>query len=381
MSEMQNFDRHAFLAEYWQRRHLLLPQSLPHLCGIVDSDDLAGLACEESVESRIVSGYSIDEAWECLHGPFNEQVFSKLPENNWTLLVQGVDQWIEEVRAILALFDFLPAWRLEDIMASYAPSGGGVGPHFDYYDVFLIQVSGEREWRLGQRCNEQTPMQGDDEVKLLSEFTATETVIASTGDTLYIPAGLAHWGRALGDGCITLSVGFRAASHREIIGEALELIMAEMPEHLRYKDSGKSIDESPYLINDAAKHQLDAIAEGLRPAVIKDALHCAFGKLVTEPRHEPMEPMEQSVSEAGAEQVLDILGNSGELLFSTDPSSRWAYTSTHLFVNGEALQMSESFSRQVCARCVRGPVSEDQKRLLQDWLGQGIISINDSKQI
>ncbi len=169
----------VFLSEYWQQKPYVfrdaLTDNVNDILETVDGNELAGLACEEMVESRIIFGHGQTGEWRCEQGVFDESRFASLPEKNWTLLVQGLDQWFEEVRALFHYFDFLPQWRLEDIMASYAPKGGGVGPHFDYYDVFLIQVSGSREWKLGQQCDEKSELQSNDQVKLLQAFVTGDT--------------------------------------------------------------------------------------------------------------------------------------------------------------------------------------------------------------
>ena len=138
-----------FLAEYWQKKPLLIRNAIPNFIAPIEGDDLAGLSLEEEVESRLVIG----DDWQLEHGPFEESRFETLPDRNWTLLVQGVDLWIPEVADLLKSFDFLPAWRVDDIMVSYAEDGGNVGPHFDYYDVFLLQGSGQRHWQVGKLCS------------------------------------------------------------------------------------------------------------------------------------------------------------------------------------------------------------------------------------
>jgi len=139
-----------FLAEYWQKKPLLIRNAIPNFEPPINGDDLAGLSLEAEVESRLVIG----DDWALEHGPFEESRFASLPEHNWSLLVQGVDLWVPEVAGLLSSFDFLPSWRVDDIMVSYAEDGGNVGPHFDYYDVFLIQGEGQRHWQIGQHCSE-----------------------------------------------------------------------------------------------------------------------------------------------------------------------------------------------------------------------------------
>ncbi|MCL4161307.1 UNVERIFIED_CONTAM: hypothetical protein GTU68_000497, partial [Idotea baltica] len=205
------FDQ-KFLNDVWQQKAYLIRNAVPNACEIVDGSALKKLASHEDCESRIITGSKVSDIWQCQHGPFNVSDFVNFADKDWTLLVQGLDQWNDRAAQLLNQFSFLPQWRLEDIMASYAPLGGGVGPHFDFYDVFLIQASGSREWQLGQRCDHSTQLQDNDEVKLLAAFDCKDTHQVHAGDMLYIPAGMAHWGTATSDDCITLSVGFRAPS-------------------------------------------------------------------------------------------------------------------------------------------------------------------------
>ncbi|MAK42669.1 MAG: cupin [Spongiibacter sp.] len=212
---LQGFDAQQFLDEDWQRRPRVLRGALQGFECPVDGDDLAGLACEDEVDSRLISQHGSD--WQLQHGPLKESYFAELPASHWTLLVQSVDQWIPGVAELLNDFRFLPRWRIDDIMVSYAADGGSVGPHYDQYDVFLIQGSGRRRWQLGQHCDDSSELLGHPELRLLKHFDCQQEVILEAGDILYIPPGVAHWGTAVGDDCITLSVGFRAPSNAELL--------------------------------------------------------------------------------------------------------------------------------------------------------------------
>src|SRR5690606_2454253 len=182
-------------------------------------------------ESRLVLRQGQKNQWQVEPGPFTVKRLKQLPPSGWTILVQAVDQWIPEVAALLKQFEFLPRWRLDDIMISLASDGGGVGPHFDYYDVFLLQASGQRRWQIGQLCDEHSPLRAQADLRLLKSFVSREEFVLETGDMLYIPAGIAHWGTAIGDDCITISIGFRAASQRELIQVALEKLANDASEH------------------------------------------------------------------------------------------------------------------------------------------------------
>ena len=159
-----------FLLHYWQKQPLLIRDALPDYESPVSPDELAGLSLEPEVESRIVEERGADGPWSVRHGPFEEEDYQGMPEKDWTLLVQGVDLWVPQVKELLKQFDFLPAWRLDDIMISYACEGGSVGPHFDQYDVFLLQVEGQRCWQVGEECGTGTPMLEGTELRIIADF-------------------------------------------------------------------------------------------------------------------------------------------------------------------------------------------------------------------
>ena len=173
-----------FLADYWQKKPLLIRNAIPNFEPPVDGDELAGMALEQEVESRLVVGAD----WQLEHGPFTEERFQTLPSTDWTLLVQAVDLWVPEVAELLHEFNFLPPWRLDDIMVSYAEAGGSVGPHFDYYDVFLLQGAGQRRWQIGQRCDNDTPLATGTDLKIIADFKATNEWVLNTGDMLWVTA-------------------------------------------------------------------------------------------------------------------------------------------------------------------------------------------------
>jgi len=373
-------DQKEFIRTIWQQQPLFIKGALKELGGdvlnVVDGATLADLAFETEVESRIISGHGIDGDWVCQQGPLSEDSFKALPDENWTLLVQGVDQWSEEVSGILDSFSFLPRWRLEDIMASYAPKGGGVGPHFDYYDVFLLQISGTRQWHLGQQCNDDTPLQDNESVKLLAEFEVKDTHSAKSGDILYIPAGVAHWGTALSDDCITLSVGFRAPSQRELLVATLGSFFEEMAdsfsEQQRYQDTADSIDVHPAKINQAVHKQLSQYLSALTPEMLQQSINQAFGQLVTEPRYTSVE---ESPPQDYVKIVIEKLTQDGYLTLEHPIHSRFAFSETQLFVNGEAFNVSETFAQAVCEGKVSRELSDYEMVFLVELLESGDIEL------
>jgi len=211
---IHNFNPTEFLSQHWQKSPCLIKNAFSRPPNYVSADELAGLALEEEVESRIIS--NLNGNWRLFHGPFDESDFAELPESNWTLLVQTLDHWLPEVQPFLKNFNFVPRWRFDDLMVSFASNGGGVGPHYDNYDVFLIQASGERRWRVGQMGETLQGQTVIDGLKHLKEFTPYIDVVMQPGDMLYIPPDTPHWGESIGDS-IGYSVGFRAPQSRDLL--------------------------------------------------------------------------------------------------------------------------------------------------------------------
>ena len=210
---LHHFDPSHFLQNHWQKSPCLIKQALSRPPQFVSPDELAGLSMDEDVESRIVS--NIDNQWQLQHGPFDQSTFSQLPESNWTLLVQTLDFWVPEINELLKQFKFIPRWRFDDVMVSYATDGGGVGPHFDNYDVFLLQTEGERRWRVGAKGDLQ------DNVTIIPGLCHQPTVnpvidvIMQPGDILYIPPETAHWGESIGES-MGYSIGYRSPQTKDI---------------------------------------------------------------------------------------------------------------------------------------------------------------------
>ncbi|MFT2099442.1 JmjC domain-containing protein [Marinomonas sp. 2405UD66-6] len=223
----------TFLNEYWQKKPLLIRAGLSDFEVPLEADELAGMAMEEEVESRLVIENG-KTPWETQQGPFDEDTFANLPEKEWTLLVQAVDHWVPEIQALKEQFQFLPSWRLDDVMISYATEGGSVGPHYDQYDVFLIQVAGKRRWQVLPPEEYQDSAIADISLHILDNFSVNPEMDweLEACDILYLPPNFAHNGRALDDECMTYSVGFRAPS----IQDALTGVRDKLCENINVKN-------------------------------------------------------------------------------------------------------------------------------------------------
>jgi len=209
-------DPQKFLAEYWQTKPLLIRQAIRDFQPELTADDLAGLSLEDNIRSRIAIENAINDQWECRFGPFAASDFEDLPDTHWTLLVQDVEKHLPEYAGLLDYFSFLPRWRIDDLMVSYAVDGGSVGPHTDNYDVFLIQARGQRHWQIQTENINADDIRDDTDLRILNNFHADNEWTLDPGDMLYLPPGVAHHGVAVGE-CMTFSIGFRAHSDIELL--------------------------------------------------------------------------------------------------------------------------------------------------------------------
>ncbi len=223
-----------FLAEFWQQKPCLIRQAISRFEPMLDADDLAGLACEEMAESRLVTGSIESGDWSLAHGPFDAADFACLGEENWTLLVQDVEKHYAPLQAFMQQFSFIPGWRLDDLMISYAVSGGSVGPHVDQYDVFLLQAEGRRRWEIAQTF--QADLRPDCPLNVLQEFTAEQEWVLEPGDMLYLPPNVAHHGVALQPG-MTWSIGCRAPSGADLLQALGEWLAFRDDQGGRYSDA------------------------------------------------------------------------------------------------------------------------------------------------
>ncbi|WP_296270648.1 cupin domain-containing protein [Pseudomonas sp. UBA6323] len=323
-----------FLRDYWQKKPLLVRQAIPDFEGPISPDELAGLALEEEVESRLVIEHG-ERPWELQRGPFNEDTFQDLPERDWTLLVQAVDQFVPEVAELLEDFKFLPKWRIDDLMISFAAPGGGVGPHFDNYDVFLLQAHGHRRWQIGQMCDADSPLLPHADLKILAEFEPTDEWVLEPGDMLYLPPCLAHNGIAEDD-CMTYSVGFRAPSAAEVLTHFTDFLGQFLPDEERYSDADIQPSEDPNQIQRDALERLKAL---LNEHMSDERLLMTwFGQFMTEPKYPELV--------AGIEiEEDDFLGalEDGAIVIR-NPSARMAWSEVGedlvLFASGQSRLVS-----------------------------------------
>lgn len=330
-----------FLSDYWQKKALFVKGALTNTEWPLDADELAALACEELAESRLVQYDSLSDNWQVQHGPFTEKSFSKLPEKDWTLLVTDVDKWHYETEQLLRLLDFLPRWRIDDIMISYAVPGGSVGPHIDQYDVFLIQTKGKRHWQISE-IPEQIELRPNTELAILQNFHAQESFDVEPGDLLYLPPGLPHFGVATEES-MTLSIGMRAPAEAEMIADLGQWISNQLPDYKRYTDPDLKACEDNYHIDDQALNQIREKLNRLCNLNDKQLAQW-FGQMITGYR--------QTHAMVSNDMLADINHihhrfEEGRTLYRS-PWSRFAWRNKQLFVSGRMYETTSDAAQWIC---------------------------------
>ncbi|WP_252059647.1 cupin domain-containing protein [Acinetobacter sp. AHP123] len=334
-----------FLAEYWQKKPLLVRNGLPEIVGLLEPQDVQELALEEHASARLIRQKDKNpNEWHVKSSPLTKGDFQKLPKL-WSILVQAVDHYSFDLSELWKKFPFIPQWRRDDIMVSYAPKGGSVGKHFDFYDVFLVQGHGHRRWQLGQMCDANTAFVPNQPLKLLPEIDVQFDEILAPGDLLYVPPGMAHYGVAEDD-CLTFSFGFRMPN------------VAGMMERISDQFSANSLLQNP--VADIARQQISQIGEintfelshlkDLVLAQLQDsaALDAAIMSYMSEPKYPDNIP---EADEIEADDLKEILYEGYEVLL--EPASRLLYTekngTLNFWGNGEALFIAESFEQKLKA--------------------------------
>ena len=370
------FDLKVFLAEYWQKLPLLIRQPWDVWTNPLEPEELAGLACEEEVESRLVTGVYPELKVE--DGPFAEERFGGLGREPWTLLVQAVDHQVPSVAALLESFRFIPNWRVDDVMVSYATDEGGVGPHFDQYDVFLIQGLGKRRWRVGAECDSATELLPHEDLRLLERFQPTSEHVLEPGDILYLPPGIAHEGIAAGHDCMTYSVGFRAPSRGELVEGWSRHLLSGLEENDRYADPDLDAQENPGEISSAAIARLHSMAT--EKLLDRDAFARWFGRQSTAPKYPHVDwSPEQPI---GPEELRDRFAAGAQL--RRNPASRFCFirtgsNSVTLFVDGYSFDCAGEaahFAKQLCAQDLVSP-GQSEMTLIETLVNRGSIAFED----
>lgn len=333
-----NLTPSEFLRDYWQKKPLLVRNAFPDIAGLIEPDELAGLSMEEGVEARLVLEKG-KTPWELRFGPFDEKTFKTLPKSHWTLLVQAVDHYLPDLGDYLDHFRFIPNWRVDDIMISYAPFGGSVGPHYDQYDVFLIQGQGQRRWQLGQNCDENTPRVQGTKLRIIENMQPHFDEVLNPGDLLYVPPALAHYGVAQND-CMTYSVGFRAPALAHVLERVVDHTLEQSGSRKLYADPALALQANPGELSAASLENLRQQVLSLLqdPARFREAV----APFLSEAKYDDYEP---EAIELESDELVEIL-ESGALL-RRDPASRFVYLGESgkadlLFINGNDVHLPAS---------------------------------------
>jgi len=312
-----------FLADYWQKKPLLVRQALPGFGDWLSAEDLRTLARYEDAESRLVQYQR--GTWQLRHGPFSRPKLDALPARNWSLLVSGVNHFLPEGDALLGALNFVPRARLDDLMVSLAPAGGGVGPHFDSYDVFLIQGLGRRRWEISDQAD--LRLVPDAPLRILENFQASQSWELEPGDMLYLPPRFAHNGVAL-DTCMTWSVGFRAPKRNEVVSQFFAYLQDQLDLPGIYADPERLPTRHPGALPEDMLAWVDtALREALwNPAQVEDFL----GKYLSEPKANVFfDPPERPLSRQRFHTETARRG------LALDPRSQLLFRGNRFYMNGE----------------------------------------------
>lgn len=320
-----NIDIESFLRSSWQRQFQYMKNALPDFCSPISPGELQLLATEEYIEARMLHCFT-NEPWMLNAGPIAIEDCASQKGEPCSLLVQAVDQWNPEVQQLLKLFDFLPSWRLDDIMISLSTNGAGVGPHYDQYDVFLIQAQGTRNWKLGGIYDDDAPQTTNAGLKQLSNMDVIEEFSLVPGDILYLPPGTGHDGVATSDDCITISIGFRAPSHAEALTDFASFAADLTKDSQRFSDANRPTMQNPREISDWDIQNIQSIL--LEYAENKSLVKQWFGSLMTEQKYPELMPENLNYSKSDWLQGL-----SDADIVILDPASRISFDDEFIYID------------------------------------------------
>jgi len=348
-----------FMRRHWQKKPLLIRNAIPGFVPLLSRQQLFDMAADEAVESRLIVRKA--QGWTLKQGPLTRQQLPPLKQAGWTLLVQGVDQHLDAAHELLRRFRFVPDARLDDLMISWASDTGGVGPHFDSYDVFLLQATGQRRWRIGRQKD--FSLQPGVPLKILSHFEPEEEHVLNPGDMLYLPPRWAHDGDAVGVDCSTYSIGFRAPQRGGLAGELLQRMADELEDTTLFRDPGQPATATPAAMPAALEaFAVDALQRLLAE---RQSLACALGEVMTEPKPRIWFDEPEGDWMPGALRL--------------DRRTRMMYDERHIFINGESFRAGGADARLMRALADQRALdhrqvaraSEGAQALLQDWFDAG----------
>ena len=374
----------VFLRDYWQKKPLLIRNAFPDFESPITPDELAGLACETDT-ARIVIEKGGKHAWEVRHGAFDDADFTNLPETHWTLLVNDTDQHLAELKAVMEPFRFIPDWRIDDLMISFAVEGGSVGPHVDEYDVFLIQAQGQRRWQITTQPAKPDNFLAGLDLRIMRDFEAEQEWVVNPGDMLYLPPNVPHYGVALNE-CMTYSVGFRAPSQAEMLENLVENLLEDPRLKQRFNDSERECQAHP---GELTAGDMERLIDFVVDALPQDtqALQLWLGKYLSQPKVDNNDTLEPScLSKA---ELIKLINR--RVTFEKSPGIRFLYFINDdeicLFANGtlhraaaEQLQFIQYLCNTTIFKHNSYKTHLQDKNALELWrdlLESGLININN----
>ena len=374
----------VFLRDYWQKKPLLIRNAFPDFESPITPDELAGLACETDT-ARIVIEKGGKHAWEVRHGAFDDADFTNLPETHWTLLVNDTDQHLAELKAVMEPFRFIPDWRIDDLMISFAVDGGSVGPHVDEYDVFLIQAQGQRRWQITTQPAKPDNFLAGLDLRIMRDFEVEQEWVVNPGDMLYLPPNVPHYGVALNE-CMTYSVGFRAPSQAEMLENLVENLLEDPRLKQRFNDSERECQAHP---GELTAGDMERLIDFVVDALPQDtqALQLWLGKYLSQPKVDNNDTLEPScLSKA---ELIKLINR--RVTFEKSPGIRFLYFINDdeicLFANGtlhRAAAEQLQFIQYLCNTTIFKHNSyktylqdKNALELWRDLLEAGLININN----
>ncbi len=335
-----------FLDEYWQKKVLVVRQAFADFQCPIDADELAGLSCEEDVNSRIIIEKQGEHPWQPIFGPMNEDTFSDLPDSHWTLVLNDLEKIVPEFAWLPDLFSFIPDWRFDDLMCSYAADQGSVGPHFDLYDVFIIQGTGRRRWQISCADVSEDNQVADTPLRIQKEFNAEQEWILEPGDMIYIPPHVSHYGVSLGES-ISFSVGYRAVSHADLLNDFMAHITQNLPPEFTYQDTDLKRQSQPSEITQDAINRIKTIFyKYLNPQ--HGEIDRWFGRFMSDPKSEYTEAPEKQITTIN--ELINKIENGA--ILKRHPASRFAFINkakeSSLFIDGNDYSVSKLFAESLC---------------------------------
>ncbi|WP_428776058.1 JmjC domain-containing protein [Vibrio sp.] len=341
-----NFDLDEFLRGHWHQKPAVIRQGFIDFQDPISADELAGLALEPEIDSRLVT--NDNGKWQAKHGPFEEAELTQLAESHWQLIIQAANHWYEPLADLLQPFSSLPQWLLDDVMVCYSAPSGGVGPHIDQYDVFIIQGQGQRRWRIGAKDTGQYQEKlAGDALKQIEGFDAEIDVVLNPGDILYIPPGFPHEGQSL-TGSLSYSIGYRSPKQVELVSHFADHLINHDLGDIHWHRPGWPAQSHNGQINLEAQQQLTDML--LAQFSNQPTINAAIGSLLSQPRHQlnllPMEPAlspDELVAELDVGAQLIKTAGLKSLYFEAEP-----YV---VYINGERYDLGSDNQKLVEALC------------------------------